>query len=802
MLNDILYAVRSLKKHPGFTTVAVFTLALGIGANTAIFSVVNAVLFRPIPAPSLDQLVVIREDLPGLNLLNAQLAPAEVVDLANRTDVFPAVTGFLTSDRTLSGYGEPARLETAATVGDFRGVFGVERHLGRLYDASHSIEGPFDVAVVSYGLWQQLGGGDSSFVGSTIRLDDVAHVVVGVLPRGFRYPRDVQVWVPFAYTDAWKEPQRRGTLIMTTVARVGPGLSDAHVAAALDAEAARWKELYYPGAEIGKLLHATDFVAYLAGPLRTILLVLLGAVAFVLLIAAANVASLQLVRVAGRSRELAVRTAIGAGRVQIVRQLLAEALLLAAAGGAVGLWLGSLSLDLLEGWAPAQQMYLSDIPLDGTVLAFTALAALVSAVVFGVVPALRAAGVPPLDAMRESGRGESAGVKRHRLLRASVALQLGLALLLVLGSGLMVRTLAQLLGADPGFVPENVTTAQVSVAGATYDTPAKRLAFFDAVMERLRALPGVDAAALVWGLPFSGQGDSSPFDIPGRPARPGEPERHAEARMVSPGYFRAMGVPLLRGADFDGSEQPGSPFVAVIDETFAKQFFPDQDPVGREITGYFGDPATIIGVAGRVDHREVGDRPKAIAYYSYRHQPWLGWRSLVVRSELPVGAVTELMRTAVADIDPNVPVYDVQTMAGRIERSLGPRRLAMLALGAFAVLSALLASLGVYGVMRYTTSQRTHEIGIRMAVGARPRDVLGLVIRQGLAATTVGLVGGFLAALALTRLMAGMLFGVSPHDPATFVAATVLLAAIAVLATYLPARRATLVDPVEALRTE
>ncbi len=802
MANDIRYALRSLKKQPGFTVVAVATLALGIGANTAIFSVVNAVLFRPLPAEGLDQLVVIREDLPGLDLLNIELAPAEAVDLAARTDVFQAVTGFRAGARTLTGYGEPARLETAATVGDFRAVFGIEPHLGRFYDPAQSVEGPLDVAVVSQGLWQQLSGGDSSFVGSTIRLDDVAHVVVGVLPPGFRYPREAQVWVPFAFTDRWTTPQARGSLFMSTVARVRPERSGAEVAAALDAEAKRWNELYTPGAEVGKRLHATGFVTHLAGPLRLILLVLLGAVAFVLMIAAANVASLQLVRVAGRSREIAVRTAVGAGRGQIVRQLLVEAALLAGAGGAGGLWLGVVSLDLLERWAPAQQMHLSDIPLDGRVLAFTALAALFSAVAFGTMPALRAAGVPPRDALRESGRGDGAGPRRHRLLRAGVAVQLGLALLLVLGSGLMIRTLARLLAANPGFDAANVTTAQVSVAGGAYDTPAKRLAFFDALLERLRALPGVDDKALAWGLPFTDQIDSSPFDIPGRPARSGEPDRHAEARMVSPGYFRAMRIPLLRGADFDGSERPGSPFVAVIDETFAEQFFPGEDPVGREIIGYFGDPATIIGVAARVDQREVGDRPKAVAYYSYRHQPWLGWRSLVLRSDLPVGAVTEMMRAAVAEVDPNVPLYDVQTMADRIARSLGPRRLAMLALGAFAVLSVLLASFGVYGVMRYTTSQRTHEIGIRMAIGARPGDVLGLVIRQGLGATTVGLAGGVLAALALTRLMAGMLFEVSPHDPVVFAGATLVLGAVAVFASYVPARRATRVDPLEALRTD
>jgi putative ABC transport system permease protein len=799
---DLLHALRVLWRSPGFAFVAVLTLALGIGANTAVFSVVHTVLFRPLPVEGLDRLVVIREDLPDLNLLDAELAPAEVLDLSARRDVFEAVSGFRAGDRTLTSHQEPTRISTAETLGDFAGVFGARPHLGRLYGPEHSTDGPHEVAVVSYGLWQQLSGGDPSFVGRTIQLNGTAHEVVGVMPPDFRYPRQVQVWVPFKYTDRWKRPQARGSLFMTTVARLRPGVTPEQLSSHLRAEVSSWNEQYHSGSGVGKVLSSTDFVEYIAGPLRLILLVLGGAVAFVLVIAAANVASLQLVRTAGRAKEIAVRSAMGAGRGRIVRQLLIESAVLALLGGLLGLGIGTLALKLLEQWEPAQQMDLTEISLDPVVLALTGLIALLTALAFGTIPALRASRVHPQEVLRESTRGASAGLGRSRLLRTSVIVQIALALVLLLGSGLMIRTLSRLLASDPGFDPAEVTTAQLSVAGSAYDTPERRPAFFDELLERVRTAPGVESAALVSDVPFDGQNDSSPFDILDRAPRPGEPERHAEASIVSPGYFSTMGIPLLRGREFDVTERPGSPVVALIDRTFAEQFFPGEDPVGRQIRGYTGDPTTIIGVVERVDHDEIGDAPKAVAYYSFSQQPSRGARTIVIRSAQPVEDLTRMLRSVVTDLDPNVPLYDIQTMEDRIERSLGPRRLAMLALGAFAVLSLLLAALGVYGVIRYTTKQRTHEIGIRLAIGAQPKNIVGLVLRQGMVLTVIGLGLGIGAALAVTRLMTGILFGVSPHDPTVFAAATALLASVALVATGMPAFRATRVDPVEVLRGE
>jgi putative ABC transport system permease protein len=793
---DLRHAARKLARTPGFVAVAVLTLALGIGANTAVFSLVNAVLFRPLPTEGLDRLVVIKEDLPDLNLFQVDLAPAEVVDLADRRDVFQAVTGFRQGDRTLTGYGDPARIAAVATLGDFGGVFGVRPHLGSFYGAEQSVDGPTEVAVIGYGLWQRLSGGDPGFLGTTIELNGVPHEVIGVMPPEFRYPRGVQVWTPFAYTAQWH--QNRGSLFKTTVARLHPGVTPDQLTAQLDVEVSRWNEAYHPGGS-GKVLTTTGFIEFLAGPLRLILMVLMGAVVFVLLIAAANVGSLQLVRASGRGRELAVHSALGAGRGRIARRLFFESTILAVAGGAGGLLVGVLTLRLFERWGPAQAMYLSEIPLDTTVLLFTGAVALLTAIAFGTLPALRASRVQPQEALRESGRGASAGVRRHRLLQASVITQVALALVLLLGSGLMIRTLSGLLAADPGFEGQDVLTGHVSIPAAMYDVPG-RIAFFDALLERVRSLPGVEYAALAWGLPFTGHLDSSSFDIVGRPSRPGEPERHHEARIVSGDYFRTLGIPLLGGRSFDDTERSGQPGVVVIDETFAEQFFPGEDPVGQEIAGYTGERATIIGVVGRIDRSELGEAPKATGYYSYRQLPWGTLRSVAVRTDQPVGAMTAMLRSTVAELDPSVPLYDVQTMRGRLEQTLGPRRLAMLALGVFAALSLLLATLGVYGLMRYTTNERTREISIRMALGAERRDVLVMVLRQAAVLVAAGLAIGMAAALLVTRAMQGILYGVTASDPVTFIAAGVLLAAAGLLSSYLPARRAAGVDPMISLK--
>ena len=798
-LQDFRYALRQVRRNPAFTAVAVVTLALGIGANTAIFSAVRGILLRPLPTPGLDRVLVVRQDLPDLALTSANLAPPEVEELGARTEVFESVAGFSTNQWNLTGAGEPVRVSAALTMGDFFGILGVKPHLGRLYTPEASTSGEHEVVVLSYAAWQQLTGGSPAIVGSTVELDGAAREVIGVLPPGFGYPRGAQVYKPFNYTPSWRN--RRGTLNMTALVRLRPGVTREQAAARLAAESARWNEAYHAGAKTGTRLFAVPLVEYMAGPLRPILFVLTGAVALVLLLACANVASLQLVRASGRSREMAVRTAIGAGRGRIFRQCLIESLVLAVTGGVLGLALGRLALALLARWDPAQQQALEGVRLDGPVLAFALVLSVLAAVVSGVAPAVRATRVEPQVALRQAGAGTAADPARNRFLAASVVVQVALALVLLVGSGLMIRSLTGLIRTDPGFRPDGVMTAQVALPDSRYPDVERQAAFLDALVERLRGTPGIEAAAVGWPLPFSDQlRDSAPFTLPGRAARTGGPELHAEYRVVSADYFRTLGIPLLRGRTFGASERAGAPMAVLVDETFAQRFFPGEDPVGREIEHAMG-PATIVGVVGSVHDAEIGAPGEPTTYYHHA-QAQIPWMAIAVRTSLPSAPAAEAIRAAVREGDPQLPVYDVAAMEARIRHSLGGRRLAAAGLGAFAGVSLLLAVLGLYGLMRYSTRQRTREIGIRMALGARSRDVVRSVVRRGLVLVAAGLALGLGGALLLTRLIAGLLYGVRPTDPATILSVAALLLATGFAASWLAARRAARVDPIVALRAE
>jgi putative ABC transport system permease protein len=632
-----------------------------------------------------------------------------------------------------------------------------------------------------------------------VQLDGASREVIGVLPPGFRYPRGAQIYKPFNYTPAWRE--RRGTLNMTALARLRAGVDREQVDARLRAESRQWNEKYHPGAKNGTRLYAVPLVEYLAGPLRLILLVLTGAVGLVLLIACANVASLQLVRASGRVREMAVRTAVGASRGRIVRQCLVESLVLAVLGGALGIVLGKLALGVLAQWDPAQQEALAGGGLDGRVLAFTVLLSMLAAVASGIAPAVRAARIEPQSALRQAGGGAGGDRAGNRFLAASVVVQVALAVVLLAGSGLMIRSLARLVATDPGFHPERVTSAQLALPASRYTDVPQQAAFFDAVLPRLQSIPGIQAAGAGWPLPFSDQlHDSAPFTLPGRPPVPGTPELHAEYRVVSPDYFRALGIPLRRGRTFAASDHAKAPMVVLVDENFARRFFRDADPVGREIEHAMGR-ATIVGVVGSIHDVELGAPGEPTTYYSYA-QAQIPWMAVVVRTTLPPAAAAGAIRAAVRESDPGLPLYDVATMEQRISHSLGGRRLVAASLGTFAGVSLLLAVLGVYGLMRYITRQRTHEIGIRMALGARAKDVIQSVVGRGLALVGVGLVFGLLGAVFLTRLISGLLYGVRPTDPATFVAVILLMLATGFVASWITARHAARVDPMVALRAD
>jgi predicted permease len=795
---DARLAFRGMLKRPLYTIVVVLTLALGIGANTAIFSVVNAVLLHPVEAPALDRLVVIREDLLAMNLLDAQLSAGEALDIFARKDLFQAATAYSGSNQNLTGLGEPQRLGGVQTMGEFFTVFGVRPYIGRLYRPEDSVEGSPRVVVLSYTAWQEIAGGDRAIVGRSIELNGLRHEVIGVLPPEFAFPRAAQIYLPLSLTERVLSRPQRHSLNYTVIARLRPDVTAEQLRTQLGVEAARWTE-QFDGDPKTFQLRAVPFIDYLAGKLRPILLVLMGAVVLVLLIACANVASLQLVRAAGRSKEVAVRAALGAGRGAIVRQLLVESLVLALAGGALGVVIGGGVLQLLRSFNSDQYRMLSGVTLDARVLMFTGGVAILAGLAFGIFPALRASRVDLQDALKESTRGSSIGTARHRFLQGSVILQIALTLVLLLASALTIRSLAHLLETDPGFRPDQVMTMRVVLPGSRYDSPAARMSFFTTLVEKLRSIPGIRDVGLSAYLPFGGGGDSSPFELPSRPARPNEPARHANTRIIEGDYFRAMGIPLLRGRAFTPSDQ-GDDVVAIIDETLAKSFFGDEDPVGQQISQ--GRPATIVGVVRAVTHGELGEPPHPTVYYHFPQYAWLNFMFAVMRTSLPDESAVGLARAAVRQLDPTLPVFDVKTMPERIKGSLAPRRLAMAVLAGFAALSLVLALLGIYGVISYSTAQRTQEIGIRVALGARPQDVTRMILRSGLALALIGLAAGTLLFMGASRVVGSLLYGISARDPLTIVGGIIVLSGIAMVASYVPARRASRVDPLVALRAE
>ena len=805
LVRDLRFAVRGMAAHPGYTAIVALTLGLAIGANTAIYSAVRSILLRPLPVEGLERVRVLQVDMPKLELMGTQMSPAEIVDWQKRSDLFEAFAGVAGGNLTLTGSGEPRRIAVARTMGDFSSAFRLRPALGRYFAADASQPGEHRVVVLSHAMWREVFSGDPAILGKSITLNDSSYQVVGVMAEDFRYPRRANVWVPFVLAPRVFEPQQRGTLIMTPVARLRPGMTTERFHDGIRQELAAWDERFGQRGysdETAYRVRSVPLADFLSGQLRPVLVALLAAVMVVLFIACANIASLQLVRTTGRSKEIAVRAALGAGRWPIVRQFLVESLGLAVVGGVVGIGLGMVALRLLTQWDGSAFQALRDVRLDGSVLGLTAGVTLVAGLIFGVVPAWRASRVSAQDALKATGnRGASLGAGRHRFLQVAVIAQVALTLVLLLGSGVMVRSLARLLDTDPGFDPSSTVTMQLAPPGSRYPW-AKRPALYQQIVERLRALPGVEGMALTVSLPFSDMGvDSSPFSVQGAAPLPDGQQRHANAIPITPGYFRTMGIPLLRGRDFTEADGPGAPPVVIVDQQLAKQYFPNEDPIGRVID-HFGQGLTIIGVASSIFQSELGAPYKAVVYYPLYQQPF-ATAGVVIRTSLDPAVVVPAVRNAIAGIDPLLPIYDVARMPERVERSLGARRLAVTVLGSFAAVALLLAMLGTYGVLSYSTTQRTRELGIRMALGAQPGDVVSMVLRNGLTLAALGLVLGAVVYLGIGgRVLAALLYGVGARDPLTLVMGIGLLGIAALLACWIPARRAASVDPAVTLRVE
>jgi putative ABC transport system permease protein len=803
LAQDLRYALRMLAKRPGYTAVAALTLALGIGANTAIFSVVNAVLLRPLPFAAPERLVYAE----GADLRDGSkggsISAPDFLDYREQNHVFERLAAFMPQSFTVTGDGSASeRIESARVSHGFFETLGVAPlGGGRAFLAEEEQGGRNAVAVLSHGLWQRRYGSDPKIVGKSISLDGEAVTIVGVMPAGFDYPRGAQLWSPIAFKS--QHTSQRRAHFLRAVGRLKPGVTLSQAQEEINAVGRRLEQ-QYPDSNTNYGMGLTPLTEWMVGEMRSTLLILLVAVGFVLLIACANVANLSLARGASRSREVAIRSALGASRGRVVRQLLTESVVMALAGGAAGLLLAMWGVDLLVSLSPENLPRVKEVTTDWRVLGFTLLVSVVTGILFGLFPALATSKTNLAETLKEGGRtGASPG--RQRLRGLLVVAEVALSLVLLVGAGLLVKSFLRLSSVDLGFKPTNVLSMQLSLPRAAYPNHRQRAAFYDQLVTRVESLPGVQAAGTVSELPLSGQESDTFFNIEGKPgAAFGNTENSADIRGVSPAYFQALGVPLVRGRFFDRRDGFDAPKVVIVNESFVNRFLPGEDPLGKYLIIDFGEPfkAEIVGVVGGVRHRSLAQpAPSEEMYVSVLQAPMWG-TNLVVRAAGDPAQLTAAIRGEVQSLDKDLPVYNVKTMEQHVSESASQPRFRTLLLGLFACVALLLASIGIYGVISYSVTQRTHEIGLRVALGAQRGDVLRLVVWQGMRLALVGILVGVAGAFLVTRVMSSFLFGVSATDPLTFAGVSLLLAVVSFLACYLPARRATKVDPMVALRYE
>jgi putative ABC transport system permease protein len=808
LLRDVRYGMRSLVKRPGFTAIAVVTLALGIGANTAIFSVVNAVLLRPLPYAESERLFVpwgTRSDSQD----RTNVSYPDFVDWQAQTKTLEHVAAYNSAGTLLrEGDADPEAISGVAVSADLFPLLKVAPILGGPFARADDKPNAPPVIVLGFDLWRRRFNADPNIIGRQIKIGNASATVLGVMPEGFRFPAQAtktEFLRPLAAT-LGDRTQRRNSYSLRVVARLKPGLTTAAAESEMRTIGAQLEQQYPDeGFRLGaRLISLHESVTWGS---RAPLLVLLGAVGFVLLIACANVANLLLARAAARHREMAIRAALGAGRRRVVRQLLTESLLLSLIGGALGLLVAWWGVHLLLAASPLNIPRLTEVSLDTNVLAFTAAISVLTGVIFGLVPALQASRADLQDALKEGGR--VGGAVRNRVRALLVVVEVALSLVLLVGAGLLGESFLLLSKVSPGFEPEHVLTTDLSLAKARYPKPEQQQAGFAEIVKRVAALPGVEAAAVIYPLPLAGDSNSGTFLIAGRPAVRPEDKPTSNHRVISPDYFRALNIRLSRGRPFNERDAQDTPPVIIVNETFARRYFAGTEALGQHIIieGERGDNAVppareIIGIVGDVRHESLDTESGPEYYVPYTQAPE-AYMSLVVRSAFgnPV-AVAASVREAIKQMDKDQYVAAIQPMTKLVAESVARRRFNALLTGLFAVVALVLAAVGIFGVLNYTVAQRTQEIGLRVALGAQTRDVLRLVLGEGVRLILFGLALGLAASLALTRVLAGMLFGVTPTDPLTFVAVCFVLASVAMLACYVPARRATKVDPVVALRNE
>lgn len=803
---DLRYALRMLWKNPGFTAVAVLALALGIGANSAIFSVVNTVLLQPLPFKNPGQLVMIWENATHLGFPKNTPSPANFLDWRRQSTVFTGMAAMAQENFNLTGAGEPERLDGRRVSANLFDLLGVQPRLGRRFLTEEDKPGSH-VVILSQGLWQRRFGSDPRIIGKALSLNGESYSVVGVMPPGIDLPgynnwKD-QLWVPIAFPS--EEAQARGNHYLQVIARMKPGVTLPQARAEMATISARLAQQYpEDNLRIGSVVNPLH--EEVVGDIRPALLVLLGAVGFVLLIACANVANLLLARAAVRQKEIALRLALGASRSRLTRQFLTESILLAALGAGVGLLLANLGIDLLKAFIPDTISQAEAIGIDGKVLAFTIALALLTGIVFGLAPATQASRFDLNESLKEGGRDSSGGGRGNRLRGFLVIGEVAISFVLLIGAGLLINSFLHLRNLDPGFRADHLLTAKIELSEIKYPDREHRSPFFDEVLRRVRALPGVRSAAIGGNLPLTHNGDSMYIAVEGIPDPPPDQQQDVIYRAVGPGYFSTMGIQLVRGRDFTDNDTSETPYTVVVSEKLAQHFWPGQNPIGKRLkpgsTTSDSPWREVIAVVKDVRQNDFIAPPKMQMYMSYRQLQFLTGNALVVRTNVePMGLATAL-RNAVWAVDKDQPVSDIRTMDEIVSAAVARQRFSTLLLAIFAALALVLAAVGIYGVMSYSVAQQTREIGLRMALGAQRKDILAMTVARGMKLAGFGLVAGFGLALILTRVMASLLFGISATDPLTYLSLSFVLLAIATLASYLPALRASRVDPMVALRAE
>ena len=799
---DMRYGLRMLLKNPGFTFVAALTLALGIGANTAIFSVVNAVVLRPLPFPDAEQLVWFDGVNPARGITESALSVPDYLDWRSQADAFQSMTAFVQGSAILSDESsEPERVPRGVVTASFFQTVGVNPAQGRALLPEDELTGSEPVAVLSHGLWQRRFGANPNVVGSKFNVSGRSFTIVGVMPAGFDYPERAQLW---SALKTGGDDQRRDNRYLHVLARLKPALTLAEAQIQIDTISGRLAQ-QYPETNGGQSARLSGLQEWTTRSVRTSLLLLFGAVGFVLLIACANVANLLLARGAARRKEIALRTALGAGRSRIIRQLLTESLLLAFLGGAAGLILSLFLTDLLIAISPADVPRLNEIKLDARVLAFTVGVVSLVGLLFGLAPAWQASKTDLNEVLKDGGRSSTEGRGRNRLRALLVVSEMALSLLLLVGAGLLIKSFVLLRDVHPGFDAKNVLTMRISLPGARYPEPKQSEQFYRELTERVKALPGVEAAGATVSLPLGGSNFSvgRSFIREGRPLVPAE-SKDTGYFVATPDYFKTMRIPVKAGRAFTEQDRADAPPVVVVNESLARRDFPGEDPIGKRITVWRDEKFAreIIGIVGDVKSSRLDAETDSQIYVPYAQDAGWGGLSLAVRTTVEPETLTAAVRGAVLSIDKNQPVHDIKTMDDVVAASVANNRLVVLLFGLFALLALLLATVGIYGVMSYSVAQRTHEIGIRMALGAQQADVLRLILKQGLMLTLAGVGLGLAGSFALSRLLESLLYGVSATDPITFGGLSLLLMAVALLACYIPTRRAMKVDPMVALRNE